>query len=163
MSETLIVFLGGYANSGKTTAMRYLASQGLTCLSTSDILHKISTKVFPVNGRTKPQRRYLNILLAEDILKPYLGNNVFCNKIVEDVLDCDSDIIVIETIGGDEYRSIKSRLKDSFSLFLNINLRSVNEQPEVDSRQLLPFATDVYMEDVTDNRLLKIEKLINNY
>lgn len=46
MTIETIVFLGGYARSGKTTALSYFKSQGIPTFSTSDILHQQASTMF---------------------------------------------------------------------------------------------------------------------
>lgn len=153
--KPVIIFVGGFSNAGKTTALDYLKTHNFYVYSPSVILHQLSDRVCsyllgqePIKDRE--EKRKLNITLAEDILIPVCGRDLFptivINRVLDDIYQRDRKLIVIETIGGEEYSIMLDILDGHYGEFdiYSWNIRRVEERPGVDIRKLIKDATNVW-------------------
>jgi hypothetical protein len=168
-----IIFIGGFQGSGKSTALDYLGKKGFTCYSTSKIIHKISDKFLSVFTKRNPNRidkeykRSVNICIAEEILKPNLGQDIFARALVDCVVNENKQHICIETNGGLEFFLISSYLSKSLEFCLNeslnINTRSQSEGAGKDFRKLLSPATDLWFEDDWTVKTALLDEIIDSF
>jgi hypothetical protein len=168
-----IIFIGGFQGSGKSTALDYLGKKGFTCYSTSKTIHKISDRFLSVftkcnpNHVSKEYKRSINICIAEEILKPSLGQDIFARALVNQVVEDNNKNICIETNGGLEFFLISSLLSRSpefcLSESININMRSQNEGAGKDFRKLLSPATDLWFEDDLSVKATLLDKIIEDF
>jgi hypothetical protein len=168
-----IIFVGGYQGSGKSTSLEYIEKKGFCCYSTSRILHKISDKFLNIFTKYDPiykdkdYKRTVNICIAEEILKPILGQDIFANALVNQVVEDNNKNICIETNGGLEFFLISSLLSRSpefcLSESININMRSQNEGVGKDFRKLLSPATDLWFEDDWTVKAALLDKIIGDF
>ena len=139
-----ILFIGGYSGSGKSSALGLLEARGIPCFSTSRILHHLVNTIGTIRtlkwNEDSPDRERC-ITLAEAVLVPLLGREVFANAVMKQVQGSTARTVVIETVGGEEYKLFKSLTKAHRCT--SINLRRDSESPGIDLRKLLPRATNV--------------------
>lgn len=96
------------------------------------------------SGLELPHREFL-ITIAEKILVPVFGRELFSRAVVKRCLKDDSEIVFAETIGGEEFNKaldaideITGRWSEAQQpLILKVNVRSQYEEPEADGRKLL--------------------------
>lgn len=161
MRNKIIVFVGGYAEAGKTTTLNRLKDEGLTVFSSSELLHSVTWRIVAgILGTDKANQlenkaknyslktllgiddtvRGLYILIAEAILVPVFGREIFAHTVARKALQASDDLVFIETIGGREHALAEEHIQllNPTALVLNLNLRRVGENKEADSRQLLP-------------------------
>lgn len=154
-----IVFVGGYARSGKSTLMKYLATKNCHCFSTSQYLDSVCEKelgeywtdAFVTKDTLKEKElvaltgknyRTYKINKAEKELVPKLGRlRALVIPVLTPLLKLsNSDFVAIETIGGKEFELMLDWIKNnvkSCQISL-INCRSPFELKGVDIRELLP-------------------------
>jgi hypothetical protein len=165
MSCYSVLFVGGYARSGKSTLMKVLRDWNFTTASTSQYLDSIcesdmvtktgdkswlntfaskslllEKKLVEITGHTF---RSYKINKAEEEIVPNLGRlNGLIKPSLEPVIKLlGKSPIAIETIGGDEYNLMLDYLRQNQEQeidIININCRSTDEQKGVDIRTLLP-------------------------
>ena len=137
-----VVFIGGYANSGKTTVLDRLRNSGHLIVSTSETLHQIADKFHGRKLDSKiPEDRTELIRIAEEVLVPVIGRHGLVSPACEKILNYsgDNEIAIFESIGGEEFRIALNILESAGGLKIDgINLRRSTEQPGVDIRELLP-------------------------
>jgi ribosome biogenesis GTPase A len=165
MNDCPVLFVGGYARSGKSTLMRLLRDWNFTTASTSQYLDQvcelelvtktgdkswlntfsnksswIEKKLVDLTGHTF---RSYKIQKAEKELVPSLGRlNGLIKPALEPIMGLVGKCpIAIETIGGEEYHLmlgyLKQDQKQKFN-FINLNCHSNYEKKGVDIRVLLP-------------------------
>lgn len=152
----MIIIICGYARSGKSTSMNYLASRGFLTLSSSGCLHGVTNDFMElcnisVNtqdkdsiiqiGETSIQVRNLLIGIAENVLVKNFGREIFARWIVKQIQGNEN--IAIEIFNQEEFDILKNILNRDIDHILQI--RSPHERPEVDSRNIISGS------DVIDN------------
>jgi hypothetical protein len=167
-----VVFVSGYQGSGKSTAMNYFRQRGFACYSTSKLIHSLSDKILNKFTKLEPSsidketKRGINISVAEDIIKPIFGEDVFARVLVNNLVKDNYNNVCIETNGGDEFFYISKFLSlDSnfcYADSMNINMRSQTEKAGIDLRQLLHPATDLWFEDDWTAKSEKLDKIIED-
>jgi hypothetical protein len=160
-----ILFVGGYANSGKSTAMKHLATSGLHCFSSSALLHKTAAALY-ANGWTNANvgdKRAVLIPLAEQVLVATFSRSVFVHRIYDQIAALpDNCMAAIETIGGDEFWLLYNALSNApFEYHLECcNIRRSTEQPQADIRQLLPSAHTIDNNDTLYSLYTRLDELL---
>jgi hypothetical protein len=145
-----LFFIGGYARAGKTRAMEHLQAMGAECFSTSKILDETLVALTLAYGldlqiSDHEDRRREKIRLAEEILVPIFSRQLFAAGVAARVAASPSDLLAIETLGGEEFECLKNQLALTGEFDTqNINIRSKEERPGCDIRVLLPGAIDVW-------------------
>jgi hypothetical protein len=163
-----VIFLGGYARSGKTTTLEEFRKLGYPTFSTSQFLYQIVDSLFielfgisniprkeecdsfsttlRLNDRHGSRfaelhtTRSILTKLAENVIVPNIGReNAFIRPILESVKKVESPIVIIETLGGVEYNGFLNLLDQyNISLLGLINCERTDQRPHVDIRELLP-------------------------
>lgn len=170
-NKRVIIFLGGYAESGKTEFIKIARANNYLCFSSSELLHEVYKKIFlrfngfPIITTDKTRNIFTYtmansvkelislrtdlIFLAEQILTKVFSRSIFASAIMEKMLNIDltkNQISIIETIGGEEYEKFifLCRLYYPDAKILNLNIRRDLESQGIDSRKLLPDADVIY-------------------
>lgn len=153
-----IIFVGGFARSGKTTTLKRLKRLGYTILSTSQYLDLVCEKdlescwkgklakktiadeklFYDLTGKT--MREY-KIDKAENQIVPNLGRyEGIIKPTLQPLLTSSSSKFAIETIGGEEFLLMQRFLQENITGYKcrRLNCRSLIELKGVDSRELLP-------------------------
>ncbi len=163
-----IIFLGGYARSGKSTAVTLLREMEIPCFSTSEFLYTVAARIWSIGGsynttlqqlkNTLPDailwntggltKRQFLIHVAENVIVPSYGRGEgivkpVMNQALEE-LDI-SPIVAIETIGGFEYQQLLACVPD-YATYIPVNIRRHTELAGADIRELLPDAVDIWNE-----------------
>lgn len=158
MPKKLLV-IGGYSKAGKTSSINYLENvHGAVVVSTSAMLHAVSSKLngwnsydidkshpISINGVKYPTYRDYLIWLAEEVLVPIFGREIFgitaANKAVRGLED--NDLVVVESVGGEEYEFFEKHLSfidTSDATKVNINVVREGRNGGDDLRVPLPDA-----------------------
>ncbi|MGL5078046.1 MAG: hypothetical protein ACRDBG_19755 [Waterburya sp.] len=160
----VVIALHGYANVGKTTAIDYLERRfDISTISTSAVLHQtLEDLIYAFAGRrydsydktnalsivvsdkygeccNSMTNREALITLAEDVLVKNYGRLVFAQVFVNAINNLpDNELIVLETIGGNEWLTAKSALDSDENIkIVEVNLRAKGDDVvKVDSREL---------------------------
>ncbi len=158
MSKELLV-IGGFSKTGKTSAISYLEKvHGASVVSTSVMLHAVSSvlngwdsysidkdKAITINGVEYSNYREYLIWLAEEVLVPIFGREIFGITAAIQAMRAleDNDCVVVESVGGEEYEFFEKHLH-SFDISdvvkVNINLVREGREGGDDLRQPLPDA-----------------------
>jgi hypothetical protein len=179
-----VIFLGGYARSGKTTTLEEFRKLGYPTFSTSQFLYQIADSLFielfgisniprkeecesffttlrlndihvsrfaelhtiGLNDRQYSVFEELHTTrsvltkLAENVIVPNIGReNAFIRPILESVKKVESSIVIIETLGGEEYKGFLNLLGQyNINLLGLINCERTGQRPNVDIREPLP-------------------------
>lgn len=192
-----IVIVNGYARSGKTTFMTIARDMGYAAISTSDILSEvcdtmlsslfglaydskdksdtIEVKCATKNGNYSYEAitsRDLKIKMAEDVLRPILGEDVLVRasaKHVERTFD-RNETVFIELINEKEVDLFLHSLKTLKGIKLHtITIRSEKELVGVDLREpldgYLAYAVSdvVIHNDYTNDYYQQVTEYIDNY
>lgn len=145
-----IIFIGGYARSGKDETLKILENLGIPCYSTSSLLHKFyhnlySTELidqfFIPDLTDKPSFRNLLITLAEDVLVPTFGREIFAHTVIRQANLDPAPIVAVETVGGEEFRLGLEVIKKEWACW---NIRRDSELKGVDLRELLDGGVDIW-------------------
>lgn len=161
MTNKLII-LGGYARSGKTTALDYLESKQVAAFSTSRLLHDATARFLEKATRLQLQELKLILLaknqpilgvpprdwlihVAESVLVPVYGReNAFVEPVVRLALAAlDQQSVVVESIGGVEFELMHELFASAGVDPICLNIRSNRELADVDYRDLLPNAIEI--------------------
>lgn len=145
-----IIFIGGYACSGKTSTLEILKKLGIPCYSTSALIHKVY-KELALSGllsskklwgkENKPELRECLITLAEDVLVPAFGREIFAHTVIRQANFNPAPVVAVETVGGEEFRlGLKVIEKEYFCW----NIRRDSELKGVDLRELLEGGIDIW-------------------
>lgn len=186
MTIETIVFLGGYARSGKTTALSYFKSQGIPTFSTSDILHQQASIMFDILGtdaKRYPGTKDLSkdkdaelmvsvktgdtsfkvapsmrdILIAIAESTRSLVPDFYVQQLVEEIYRYEGvSLAIVETVGGSEFGYIQEYLEDDYTTY-SLNIRREGELEGVDIRQLLPNASEIW----NDGTIEELESKLN--
>ncbi len=160
----VIVFLGGYARAGKSTAISLLRELGYPCFSTSEHLYEVAAHVLSVISGSPPElclqmlknyppdfviaelgtskREFLKDL-AEKAIVPTIGRYLgIVHPVMSKALTQKRSVVFVESIGGEEQKLQEQFILESSDLTLEhnvfgINIRRHSEQPGVDIRQLV--------------------------
>jgi len=165
VAKSTIIFVGGYARSGKTTVINYLEEHyQAEVLSGSRMIHQITDSLLDYFGLNSFRlKREINKFIAESVLKKFLHPQIFALALAEKVKTSNSPLIVIESIGGDEFVKLKD-LINSPTKPLCWNIRKDTEQPQADQRELLPEAFNIWNEGSIDDLFITIQqKLKEDY
>jgi hypothetical protein len=172
-----IIIIGGYARSGKSSSIKIIESFGIPTISTSVILDNILDSLVPYlkdsvprisksenNSIYKDIRRKKKIWLAEQIICKKLTRQSLIFGVIKKIKDTNSKIIVIESIGGEEYNLLIGQLSHLSEEFLikNVNIRRKTEEPGIDIRELLPNAIDIWNESTLEDLEFYLHCLINS-
>jgi hypothetical protein len=163
-----VIFLGGYARSGKTTTLEEFRKLGYPTFSTSQFLYQIADslflELFGVSNIPRKEEcdsffttlrlndihvsrfadlhttRSVLTKLAENVIVPNIGReNAFIRPILESVKKVESSIVIIETLGGEEYKGFLNLLGQyNINLLGLINCERTGQLPNVDIREPLP-------------------------
>ncbi len=154
-----LVFLGGYANAGKSTAVKWFRKQGIEVFSSSELLHDHIENMMgrlhtyfdsydrsgstQLNNLTIPHRDFM-IALAE-ATRQIIDGEIYMKGVMGQAIASKSELVVVETVGGHEYEiGLKMAREQKDLQLVNVNIRMHSELPGVDIRELLPYATDIY-------------------
>jgi hypothetical protein len=185
-----ILVIGGYANSGKSTSIEHL-SKLVPVLSTSEKLYDVTAdilinvlgfsytkeemkeilkngkaaKILMFNSHEVPAYldisvRDLLIMIAEKCIVNNLGRQAFSGSVINDIPE-DSQIVAIESIGGEEYKHLKALAEYKGFNVLPINIRSSGELKGVDIRELLPNAKTIENDGTIEELGIKLEQITN--
>lgn len=158
MSKKLLV-IGGFSETGKSSAISYLEEvYGAEVVSTSGMLHAVSSalnhwdsygidkdKAITINGVEYSTYRNYLIWLAEEVLVPIFGREIFGISASTKAMKAleNKDCVVVESVGGEEYEFFEKHLY-SFDISdvtkVNINLVRDGREGGDDLRQPLPDA-----------------------
>lgn len=145
---SVVLFIGGYARSGKSSLLNWLEDIGYVVCSTSRVLDNLADCSVTALGLTPPkdheERRSLKINIAEGIIVPVLSRKAMVRACIDRIQASeDSDqTFVFETIGGDEYEMAQDMLNPRIPT-MNINVRRDSERAGIDIRKLLPYAIEL--------------------
>lgn len=161
MPKKLLV-IGGYSKAGKTSSINYLENvHGAVVVSTSAMLHAVSSKLngwnsydidkshpISINGVKYPTYRDYLIWLAEEVLVPIFGREIFgITAAIRAISGLeDSDLVVVESVGGEEYEFFErhlSFLDTSDVVKVNVNILRDGRNGGDDLRVPLPNAVNV--------------------
>jgi adenylate kinase family enzyme len=166
--DKLIILIGGYANSGKSTFMQFAEELGCNTYSSSVLLHSVYQKIAlrfygeKIDSLKKNDLIYTwltpnelgqvtiredLINLAENILVETFSRGIFASAIVDQIL-CKNDsgkAHVIETFGDVELDYLEYYLQTFLptAVVIRFNIRRQEENPSADSRKLLTSAFDI--------------------
>jgi hypothetical protein len=172
-----IIVVGGYARSGKSTSIKIIESFGIPTTSTSVILDNILDSLVPYLKDWVPSilesendpiykniRRKKKIWLAEQIICKKLTRQSLVFGVIKKIKETNSKIIVVESIGGEEYNLLMEQLYHLSEEFLikNVNIRRKTEEPGIDIRELLPNSVDIWNESTLEDLEFCLNCLINN-
>lgn len=183
MSPKTIVYLGGYARSGKSSLIEELRNRGYSCFSTSEILHEVASRFclsfyLPVFFRHKTEKFDLGysffpciktgrewlITLAEDVLVPVFGRELFAHTASKRAIACDTPLVFIEAFNNEEQNLMSWYAQNigNIQQELIFNIRRDREEPDADSRELLAGAIDIQntqtIAELVDSLLKKINE-----
>lgn len=170
MEKKIIICIGGFSNSGKSTTVKILESLGVPVFSASRFLHKavdLANETFfkadrpdPINYRW-PTNRQQCITMAEEILVPTFGRRLFAHAMFDGVIESPERIVAIESIGEAEWEEF-AKLARGHHLEI-WNIRSLTEKPGIDIRELIPDGMDLWntgtIEDL-EKRIAKLHSLL---
>jgi hypothetical protein len=156
------VFIGGFANSGKTTLIREIEQAGFPVFSTSREMHRIADLLTGSTFDTKlPENRQRFIDMIEKGLVPAFGREAIATVAMAAALRrkaLEGGSLVVESIGGDELVYMCQQIhvpssNSTLSPLVTIDVRSSLEQPEVDIRELGSETLEPLREDLLHRRL----------
>jgi hypothetical protein len=160
----IVLFIGGLPRSGKTTTIDYLKSQGIPCYSTSALLHQTYQNL-DITGllasrrawdeENKPELRQELITLAESVLVPVFGREVFSHTVIRQANISSAPLVVVETIGGEEFKLMAEVLRKPYFCW---NIRREGELKGVDIRELLKGAEGIWNDGSLEELYWKIEQ-----
>jgi hypothetical protein len=160
----VVLFIGGYSRVGKSTTINYLKSQGIPCYSTSALLHQVYQNL-DITGllssrrawdeENKPELRQELITLAESVLVPVFGREIFSHTIIRQANLSTAPLVVIETIGGEEFKLGLEVIKKPYLCW---NIRRDGELKGVDIRELLEGGEDIWNDGSIEELHWKIEQ-----
>lgn len=148
-----IIFIGGWARSGKSSTLNYLKTQGIPTYSTSALLHQTYRRLIEAklksfkrdfdiyDGNSKAELRQELITLAEDVLVPIFGREIFAHTIIRQANLDPAPIVAVETIGGEEFRLGLEMVEKEYVCW---NIRRDSELKGVDLRELLEGGVDIW-------------------
>lgn len=160
---SIVLFIGGYARAGKQTALDYLKSLGIPCYSTSALLHQTYQNLYKTGllqpnlywgEENKPELRRELIVLAEEVLVPVFGREVFSHTVIRQVNLSTASLVVVETIGGEEFKLGLEVLRKPYLCW---NIRRDEELKGVDIRELLE-GEDIWNNGSIEELHRKIER-----
>jgi hypothetical protein len=104
------------------------------------------------NSLSKVPHRSFLIKVAERILVPVFGRELFARQSVIRALRNDSALVFVETIGGDEFDASLVALDETVGRLpeaqqpkvFKVNVRSPQEERDADYRQLLPHGLEIW-------------------
>lgn len=96
----------------------------------------------------RPSDREQCICMAEDILVPTFGRRLFAHAMYDGAMDSASEIVAVESIGGEEWEEFKHLARGHVLEIWNI--RSRREQPGIDIRQLMTEGQDLWNDDTIE-------------
>ena len=174
--STKIVLIGGFSQAGKTSVLEILSKSYCT-ISSSELLHQTLNDIYwmagqahfdthdskdsPVvfGGRMYKTGRDLLIYLAEKVLVENFGRGLFAVGCVNQIIP--NAINFIECIGGDEETELDKQLEtNGYDDVIKINIRRHTEKPNVDIRQLLRCAVDVWNEGRIEKTVAQVNHLV---
>lgn len=148
-----IIFIGGFSRSGKSSTLEILKKLGIPCYSTSALLHqtyqsliKAKLKSFKrdfnmYDDNNKDELRQELITLAEDVLVPVFGREIFAHTVIRQANLDPAPIVAVETVGGEEFRLGLEVIKEEWVCW---NIRRDGELKGVDLRELLDGGVDIW-------------------
>jgi hypothetical protein len=160
----IILFIGGYARSGKGEILKYLKSQNIPCYSTSALLHQTYQNLIEAGmldsrcvwgEEDKPKLRQELITLAESVLVSVFGREIFSHTVIRQANLSPAPLVVVETIGGEEF---KLGLEIIQKPYLCWNIRREGELKGVDIRELLEGGDDIWNDGSIKDLHCKIEQ-----
>jgi hypothetical protein len=160
----VVLFIGGYARTGKSEAISYLKSQEIPCYSTSDLLHQTYQNLYEGGllypnrywgEDEKPELRQELITLAESVLVPVFGREIFSHTVIRQANLSPAPLVVIETIGGEEFKLMGEALQKPYLCW---NIRREGELKGVDIRELLERGEDIWNDRSIEELHWKIEQ-----
>jgi hypothetical protein len=148
-----ILVIGGFAQSGKSSSLQFLRTQGIPTFSTSVLLDKFiealeTTFGIPIPSPVEERRKH-KIAAAEEVLVPIFSRQVFANQAGKDLMECESELVVVETIGCEEWKELQKAIAaQSMALSKNYQIYRFNVTREsqlegVDIRKPLENAYEV--------------------
>ena len=147
------IFIGGLARSGKSSTLEILKKLGIPCYSTSALLHQTYQKLIEAKLKSlkrdfemydvnnKAELRQELITLAEDVLVPTFGREIFAHTVIRRANTDPAPIVAVETVGGEEFRLGLEVIKKEWICW---NIRRDSELKGVDLRELLEGAADIW-------------------
>lgn len=165
-----IIFICGYANSGKSSL---LDKSKYPSTSTSVVLDFVAARVEKyilgsdqpldiLSNRFKTKEiagsRGKKIALAEGVLIPIFGRSLLVEKALS--LMPEGDVILFESIGGEELQLAQQIAYDLGYLTLAINVRHPEELKGVDIRELALAGVE-FQNSFDEGSLIRFEELIS--
>jgi NADPH-dependent 7-cyano-7-deazaguanine reductase QueF-like protein len=148
-----IIFIGGYGRSGKSSTLEILKSLDIPCYSTSVLLHQTYRRLVEAklksfkldfnmyDGNNKAEIRQELITLAEDVLVPTFGREIFAHTVIRQANLDPVPIVAVETVGGEEFRLGLEVIEKEYVCW---NIRRNSELKGVDLRKLLVKGVDIW-------------------
>jgi hypothetical protein len=148
-----ILAIGGMPRSGKSSSLQFLQAQGIPTFSTSVLLDKFikaleTTFRIPIPSPVEERRKH-KIAAAEEVLVPIFSRQVFANQAGKELMECESKLVVVETIGGEEWKELQKAiaaqsmaLPKNYQIF-RFNVTRESQLEGVDIRKPLENAYDV--------------------
>ena len=162
-----IIFIGGYSRAGKTSTLNYLKTQGIPTYSTSALLHQTYRRLIEAklkslkrdfniyDGNNKAELRQELITIAEDVLVPVFGREIFTHTVIRQANLDPAPIVAVETVGGEEFRLGLEMIKKEWVCW---NIRRDNELKGVDLRELLEGGVDMWNNGSVSDLCGRIER-----
>jgi hypothetical protein len=161
-----VIFLGGFAQSGKSESMKIFKEDfGYSTFSASALLHQVYEKFheYDHSDTTLPEVRAEHIRIAEEVLKPVFGQEIFADalyrQVAKNIYLFPEKVNVIETVGGKEFTALMEKFEDSPFPIKRINIRRKEERHGIDLRELLPDAIDFW----NDGDLADLKRRLKRY
>jgi hypothetical protein len=168
-----ILAVGGMSRSGKSTSLAFLKTLGIPTVSTSVLLDQVIENLSGSFNLSIPsdveQRRRHKIKIAEDVLVPVFGREMFAGTAARHIFQYQSPTVVTETIGGEEFNLLQKAIsteasqKDINYRIFRFNVKKLTELSGVDIRVPLDNAytitNDGSVQDLYDTWLDQLIKL----
>ena len=120
-----------YKLTHNSSSLKLLQGQGIPTFSTSVLLDRFIVALETTFGvpipTTVEERRKHKIAAAEEVLVPIFSRQVFANQAGKDLMECESELVVVETIGGEEWKELQKAIAaQSMALGKNYQIYKFN-------------------------------------
>jgi hypothetical protein len=165
-----IIFIGGYSRAGKSSTLKILKNLEIPCYSTSALLHqtyqrliKAKLKSFKLDyemydGNNKAEIRQELITLAEDVLVPTFGREIFAHTVILQANLDPAPIVAVETVGGEEFKLGLEVIEKTHVCW---NIRRDSELKGVDLRELLEGGVSIWNNGTLDDLSGRVRRELN--
>jgi hypothetical protein len=141
----LVYFIGGFADSGKSTLLKRLqADYHCETVSGSKFLHEKHVELFgyDISCKSATGRRKFIDWVELDYIPGLGGRANFVHELMATVLSSSADVVLIESIGGEEFDLMMGELPWQ-TPYRSYNCVRQGAQQGVDIRRLLPDANEL--------------------